>query len=72
MRDPATGERIFPLTRKAQVLAVLREGGNVYIGQERPRLLSLRDAAGCVVHAHQNAIISACRELGIHPSTPCA
>ena len=72
MRDPATGERIFPLTRKAQVLDVLCAGGDVHIRQERPRLLTLRDAAGRVVPAHQNAINSACRALGILPSTPCA
>ena len=72
MRDPATGERIFPFTRKAQAIDVLRTGGRVLVASERPRLLELRDASGRVMPAHQNAIIGACRHLAIEPEPPCA
>lgn len=72
MRDPATGERIFPFTRKAQVIDVLRAGGRVVVASNRPRLLEVRDASGRTKPAHQQAITGACRDLAVEPETPCA
>lgn len=58
----------FTLTRKADVLLVLRAGGTVQRHSNHPCLLRLLDAAGNEVPAWQQAIASAARDLSIVPT----